>query len=209
MSVKVHEAFSLDSFQDRLLFFDDFHGDQVQDEWRTNGAGSAAVVDAQTGGIVRLTTGATQWDQYYLDWNTIRTLLVSKKATMETRVKLTQTTNVDVWLRLQFDVNNWIVFVYNSATSANWLIQCRDGGVGGTLDSGIAADTDYHIFRIETFPTGEVHFYIDGVETTNSPIVANIPDDAADYLEPSFLIQTRENVAKSVDIDYVYIRQER
>ena len=95
MSVKVHEAFSLDSFQDRLLWFDDFHGDQLQDEWRVAGAagGSAVVVDAQPSGIVRITTDTDLNDTWFIDWADIRSLLVSKKASMEVRVKLTQTTN--------------------------------------------------------------------------------------------------------------------
>ena len=210
MSVKVHEAFSLDSFMDRLLWFDDFLGDQLKDEWRAAGGGSATVVDAQTGGIVRLTTAATSGQTYLIDWNVIRSLLVSKKVTMELRVKVLTNTFLDIFLYLYFDANNRLGFFVSELAggATNWNLNCRDGGVSSSVDSGIAVDTDYHIFRIECFPTDEVHFYIDGVECANSPITTNIPDDAADFLEPYLYIRAREDVAKSMDVDYVVIRQE-
>ena len=58
MSVKIHESYCLDSQQTSLCWFDDFLGDQIQDEWTSTGdaGGTATVVDAQTGGVVRITT---------------------------------------------------------------------------------------------------------------------------------------------------------
>lgn len=208
MSVKVHEAFSLDSFQDRLLWFDDFHGDQLQDEWDAAGTGSAVVVDAQTGGIVRITTGAIVNNNYRIDWADIRSLLVTKKATMEVRAKLAQTPALEAKFELFFDGTHYIRFIYDTGIGPNWLTRCRDGGAEASQDSGIAADTDYHIFRIEcqTHGGSHIHFYIDGTETANSPLTTNIPTD---YLQPRPRILTRANVAKSMDIDYCYIRQER
>ena len=214
MSVKVHEAFSIDSFQDRLIWWDDFLGDQLKDEWRSAGAagGSAVVVDAQTGGIARITANGVLNNTWLIDWNDIRSLLVSKKATMELRVKLTQTTNTVTRLSLRFDFNNSFYFEYNSGSSANWQIRSNDGGASaGLQDTGVAADTSYHVLRMEcqTHGGSHVHFYIDGVETGNSPITTNIPDDAGDYLQPYLFILTLENATKSVDIDYVVVRQER
>jgi len=207
MSVKVKEAFCFDSFQDRLLYWDDFHGDQLKDEWNEAGTGSATVIDAQTGGIVRITTGATNGNSYRIDWQDYRSLLVTKKVTAEFRVKVNQSTALTVNFNLYFDVSNRITFTMTNG--GNWNIQCTNGGATTGQDSGIASDTNYHIFRIEAFPTDEVHFYIDGVECANSPITTNIPDDAADYLQPRLYIITAEDVAKTMDIDYCYLRQER
>jgi len=204
--------FCFDSFQFRLLWWDDFLGDQLRDEWRSTGdvGGSAAVVDAQTGGIVRITTNNVDTENWRIDWNTIRSLHMNQEITMEVRVKLTQTTNMHVRLRLYFDDNNFINFRYDSPVGANWLIESRDDGVATTTaDSGIAADTDYHILRIECFPAGAVRFYIDGTECNNSPITTNTPNDAADFLQPWLYIRTRENAAKSMDIDYIVVRQNR
>lgn len=71
MSVKDHEAFSLDSARRRFHFDDHFLGDSLRDLWRDTGdaGGSATVVDQQDGGICRITTGAVDQDEWWIDWN--------------------------------------------------------------------------------------------------------------------------------------------
>lgn len=209
MNVKFHEAFALDSAQDRFWWMDHFLGDQLQDEWRVVSTGSTVVVDQQTGGIVRLTTGAVGNNTEYIDWANIRSLHVDQRVSMESRIKLNQTTLMNVRSSLRFDASNRIYFYYDTTISVNWLIRTTDGGALTSQDSGVAVDTDYHIFRIECFPTGEVHFYIDGTETANSPITTNIPDDATDFFQPELWIQTRTNATKSMDVDYCAVRQDR
>ena len=90
----------------------------------------------------------------------------------------------------------------------NWHIQTTDGGAPTTGDSGVTVDTDYHIYRIECFPTDEVHFYIDGVECGNSPITTNIPDDPTDFFELRLFADTNTTALRTLDIDYVVVRQE-
>lgn len=208
MSVKVHEPVCEDSAQDLYFWFDHFLGDQLKDEWLSVGTGSAVVVDAQTGGIVRITTGAIATNAHRIDWGDIRSLLVTKKVTIEVRAKLETTTQVDsITIGLWFDGAQNIEFVHwdGFPFAPNWGI-VTESVAQTTEDSGIAIDTDYHIFRIECFPTGEVHFYIDGVETANSPITTNI---TASHLQPYINIITNENATKYIDIDYVVVRQER
>lgn len=216
MSVKVHEAFSFDSFMDRLLFFDDFHGDQLQDEWALTvvATGAGAVIDAQTGGIYRLsaTTNATA-DAAKIDWGgavPIRSLLITKKVALEVRIKLSSITSINARMSLEFaDATDWVQFFYSvGGVGGNWLIRTRAAAAVTSQDSGVAPDTDYHIYRIEchTHGSNHVHFYYDGTETPNSPISTNI---TALHLQPYFFIRTDENVAKSMDIDYVVVRQER
>lgn len=210
MSVKVHEAFSLDSFQDRLLFFDDFHGDQIQDEWSEGGTGSATVVDLQTGGIVRLTTGGATNNEYHIQWgenpNEIRSLLVTRKVTIEFRVKLASVDDVEAHLSLYYDATHFVRFRFDDSAGNNWLIETDDATGPTSADSGEIADTGYHIFRIECFPTGDVNYYIDDALMTNSPIEADIPPE---YLMPRLYLETLANAVKTMDTDYVYIRQER
>jgi len=207
MSVKFHEAYALDSQQDQLLWFDDFLGDQIQDEWRTGGTGSAAVVDQQTGGIARLTTGALTNNSYQIDWNNFRSLHVDQRVSFEARVKMANITQIDASIGLLFDASNQIVFV---ESAGDWLIRCEDGGAATQPNSGISLDIDYHIYRIECHTHGgnHVHFYIDGTETANSPINTNVPDDATDYLQPYLYIRTTEDVVKFMDIDYCVVRQD-
>ena len=211
MSVKFHEAFCLDSARRRYHFGEHFLGDSLRDLWTVSTpGGSSGVIDAQDGGIIRLTTGATSANTGTLSWNNVRSLHVDKKVTIEIRMKLAQTNAMFFYMGLRFDFSNMIVFWYETALGhTKWYSTTRDGGAGALFESGITVDTDYHIFRIECFPSGEVHFYIDDVETANSPLTANIPDDAGDYLQPFISFRTQEDVAKSVDIDYVVIRQNR
>lgn len=212
MSVKVHEPVCLDSAQDLYFWGDHFLGDQLQDEWALTvvATGAGAVIDAQTGGIYRLSaaTNATA-DAARIDWGggaPIRSLLASKKATLEVRAKLSSAANVEVQLALFFNATNFMRFRFDTGVGVNWLVETDDGTGPTSASSGEAADTAYHIFRIECFPTGEVHFYIDGVETTNSPITTDI---TANYLMPYLYIETLAVAVKQLDIDYVVARQER
>lgn len=202
----VHEAFCLDSQGVYLWGVDDFIGDSIDARWRGNGnaGGSINVIDAQTGGICRIATDVDQNDNFYLDWGDYRSLLVSKKVTFEFRLKLTSITDVTTKLALRaLDTNDEIYFEYNSGV-ANWVIYSQSAG-STSGNTGIAADTNYHIFKIECFPTGEIHYYINDVETTNSPITANI---TALSLQPYLWILTKANPgAKSMDIDYIQWRQ--
>ena len=210
MSDNNHEMLCFDSLHDLLFFVDDFEGDKLKDEWARSGigAGTVVVVDSENGGVIRITTGGVLNNTQRIAWGEFHTLLVSKKASMETRIKLLDITTVQVTLRLYMDANNFIHFLYASAISANWRIQTRSLGVGVAVDSGIAADTDDHIFRIEchTHDENHVHFYIDDVETDNSPSNTNI---TASYLEPIIGNLTRVGVARAFDVDYVVVRQER
>jgi len=185
----------------------------LQDEWATAGVGggSTVVVDQQTGGIFRHTTGGALNDSRTISWNNIRSLLVTKRVSMEVRVKLNQATFLRADIALRFDFNNQVRFTFSEGAGGaiNWSINARDGGADTTQDSGEVVDTLYHIFRIECFPTGEVHFYMDGTEVNNSPLTTNIPDDATDYLQPYLYVVANEVAVKSMDVDYVFIRQER
>lgn len=68
--------------------------------------------------------------------------------------------------------------VGGGGATPNWQINSFKTGVGDlTQDSGIAAAiTTYKKFRISVNAGATaVHFYIDGVETSNSPMVSDIP----------------------------------
>lgn len=209
MSFDAHEVFSFDSFFQQLLFWDDFEGDSVKDLWSSTGSagGTSVVIDAQTGGIVRLSTNGDNDDSWRIDWGDVRSLLVSNNVAAEFRFKLTAATLVSARLSLFFDASNMISFIFDTDVDGNWHIETVDAGTPTDTDSGEAADTDYHVFRIETLDTPSVGFYIDDVLVGTH--ITNVPDDAADYLQPCILIQTREAATKTADIDYVYARQER
>ncbi len=207
--VRTHDAFCLDSARRRFFFKDDFLGDQLQDLWTGSGdaGGSGVVVDAQTGGIIRLTTDGDTNDDWSIDWNTIRTLHVSQNVVIEMRMKLSSVANVRCRVpRIFFDGTNNILFQLDTGVDGNWHARTLDGATTDT-DTGIVADTDYHVFRIDTFDTPSVNFYIDDVLVATH--TTNIPDDAGDFLEPQLFLATLEDVAKSLDIDYIVVSQDR
>ena len=133
---------------------------------------------------------------------------MTKKATIEFRLKALADTYINIQYGLRDNGANDAFFDFDETggTADNWRMNTQDSGGASTLvDSGILSDTSYHIFRIECFPAGEIHWYIDAVECGNSPVTTNIPSD---YIAPYFYIRTREDAAKSMDIDYVVCRQE-
>jgi len=210
--VRFHEAECLDSQSDHLWGFDDFWGDSLDARWRLTGSGGGigAVLDSQDGGVYRLSTGATNGNWSGFDWSDLRTLHVNKNICAEYRVKLLQLENNWLEITLRYDSNNRIFFRYNTGVGdTNWMVSTVNGGAQTVADSGVAIDTDYHIFRIECHTHGgsHVHFYIDGVECGNSPITTNVPSDAADYLAPYIILITNENAAKYAYIDYIAWRQ--
>ena len=217
MSTLSHEPVCFDSAHLKFWWEDHFLGKQIKDEWREAGTGSAAVVDLQAGGVVRITTGSTNLDAYRLDWGDIRSLHVDQKVAMEVRAKLNDLTEVSPSYYLVFDPDNNLGIYYISATSPNWYVKTENGGVRTMLDSGVLVDTEFHIFRIvvhqadEHFAGVHVHFFIDDLrnEVDNSPITTNMPDDAGDFLQPYLYIITLEDAAKSMDVDYVAVRQVR
>lgn len=72
---------------------------------------------------------------------------------------------------------NGAYFTYTHGTnSGRWQIVTVKATVATTSDSGIAADTNFHSFRIDVNAAGtSVSFYIDDVQTSNSPVATNIP----------------------------------
>jgi len=199
-----HAPFCLDSLADYVEDGDDFWGDSLDARWDVGGeaGGSAAVVDGVDGGIVRLTTGATNLDTYAISWQNIRSLHVNKNAVLEVKARMPTTTAIYLVIELQYDPSNRI----RMFRVGNWSIRCDKAGVSTTVDTGIAPDTDWHIIRVVTSPTA-IRFYYDGVEVSGSPITTNIPDNV--YLQPRVSVQTAADAAKYMDIDYVWWRQER
>lgn len=212
MSFKIHEAECIDSQQDQLFDRDDFWGDSIDARWNitNSGTGTVAVVDGQSGGIIRLSEPANS-DYSIVNWGNIRSLHVNKKVTIEFKVTIS-VDNADRYLELQlrFDGDNYIMIRVPASGSAN-VLRCVNNGVQTSVAGSTIADTDPHIYRIECLPSGEVHFFIDNVEEPNSPITTNIPNDAGDFLQP-YIYGSNLNPGAGggvdYDIDYVGWRQD-
>ena len=211
-ALRLHEALCFDSMQKQLFFYDDFLGDQLQDEWGTGGGGSGttAVVDGQTGGIIRLSTGIVDGNTRFINWSDIRSILITKNACLEVRASMNSITVSRIYYFLFYDWDNYLSISYASTDVPRWRSESRSGGTETKLNAGNPnADTSYHIHRVQCATDGgnHIHYYIDGTELPTSPHTTNLP--TASYLQPRIQLEiVSGGVAKSADIDYVGVRQD-
>ena len=193
----------------KTVFYEDFYGKGLNtDIWQltVTGGGTGAVIANQKGGVFRLSSPAVATsDDAVLTWNSINSIAIP--LVYEVGAKLNSVDNVYTDIcNLSYSNNN--LEIYYDSGGANYQILAQSGGVGAAKDSGIAANTNKHIFRIEGHTDGgnHAHFFIDGVETANSPITTNVPTT---NLQPLFYINTNNAALKTLDIDYVNIMQNR
>lgn len=98
---------------------------------------------------------------------------------------------------------NSFFFGYDSAVGANWLIGSISGGTSTIVSTGIAADTDFHEFRIATSP-GFLNFFLD--EVSVGVITTNIPTGSLCPHCRSTSLSTGE---RDVFVDYIEVYSER
>lgn len=208
MALYLHEPYCLDNLKSQLLWIDHFLAGQLRDEWTSAGGagGSAVVVDQEDGGICRITTDNNNNDSWTLDWGDIRSLLISKRISMEFRLKIPTITTIEVAMGLFFDWTHLAYFKHDTPLGT-YHMRTEDGIGAQFVDSGIAVDTNYRVFRIvaEVSPSTLLRWYIDGVECGNSPISLNLPTE---HLQPFIHVKTEVNATRSIDLDYVGVRQD-
>jgi hypothetical protein len=121
-------------------------------------------------------------------------------------VKLNQTTNV--CLRIGFfqggqqvaDAPSAGMFIsYDTAAAdANFIFECRNATTSTRTASSVAADTNFHHFRIWSTVAGTINFSIDGGATTS--ITTNVP--TAQVVEPAWQTIARAAGAVATTIDF-------
>lgn len=93
----------------------------------------------------------------------------------------------------------WFSYVDN-VNSGNWLINCKGNSGTTSLDSGIAGATGFNTFKVVVnAAASSVSFYINGTETSNSPIATNIPTDPISFF--SGINKTLGNSFVEIQID--------
>lgn len=203
------------SYEAVAQFYDDFLRASLGANWASSGASVALAEGAQAHrerGIVTLTTGASSNDEAQMNWGgNFLGKLGTGRIRVVMAVRLAQTTQFECQFGLtdrpgdQLATDDTLFFANNPTSSvANWSAFTSEGGTSGVDSgaSGVAGDTDRHIFRIDAavFGSSEVKFYIDDVLVHTA--TTNIPDG---NLQPFFYIRTKEAVAKSVHVDWVMI----
>lgn len=103
-------------------------------------------------------------------------------------------------------VSDGFFFRYvDDENSGNWTINSTAASSTTTADTGIAADTNWNYFEIESNAAStSISFYINGVETANSPLTTNIPGPAA-FMVPHARIGGTDGTSNRVlNIDSFY-----
>ena len=188
-------------------WYDDFFGDSLGALWTSAGGagGSAAVVDGETNGICRITTDTDVGDAWHLDWNDIRSYRIAEYAEFEARVLLASVTNVEARFGFDRDADEYCHFDFDDSVQNNWRALTEQPAAGSNIDTGIVADTGWHIFRIETDPAA-VRYYIDGALVGTDVTINTIP---VTYMEPWFELETEAGAADTMDVDYVELAANR
>lgn len=177
-----------------VYFCDDFFGNLNNAFWNITGTGAVSPNNSSFPAIaghpgvwaLQDNASATGTAAISLGNNTSGSMFLGSGAISMTWIaKLSALSDaIDTYSSRMGFVNSFVAgvtegcyFTYTHGTnSGKWQIITVSGGVATTSDSGIAADTNYHSFRIEVNAGAtSVSFYIDDVQTSNSPSVTNIP----------------------------------
>lgn len=179
-------------------FRDDFAGDKSP-AWTLSGSGGTYVQNQDYSGSGDLSTGATSSNEALLNFNGKGVTDASKAPTAQTRAKLSSTSNVKaVVASLYLDSSNMIEIYYDSSAGANFTYHTESGGTSTTVDSGLAADTSFHVFQMAVASGGgSVVFTIDGGHSQT--VSTHIPTG---MLEPRFDIVTQAAADKRLTVDY-------
>lgn len=204
-------------------FCDHFWGREALTVWETRvttGAVGGAPTSTDLNGVYELLTGNVATNEESLDWNDIFTFQNTIRPTMEVRVNLAQVDNdtnvfiglVNTNIAADFSENlgvgneDLIGFQMSHSvyTDTNWQLHCQKDGVS-TSDAGAAAGASTWVtLRFEFMTDTSVEWFIDG--TSQGTVATNVPTDA---LQPIIYIMTDAGAAKSMDIDYVKLWQDR
>lgn len=93
----------------------------------------------------------------------------------------------------------------DNINGGKWQINCTNSSTTTTADSGVLAATTMHNYGIQVNAAGTaVHFFIDGVETSNSPITTNIPTIA---ISPCIGVLSTAGLPPTQVVDLFYYTQ--
>ena len=187
---------------DNAYFIDDFMGDSLDAKWTDNAeSGSLALLDNRNGGVLGIVTGAGGGDSHSVDWNDIRVFQQSKNPMFECRAKEVDAAGMEIHVGLWRDANNYIGWF--GRQGENFYAHSYDAGAPEITDSGVAVDTSWHRFSFIVSAT-DVKFYLDG--TLEATHTAEIPSG---YLQPRLFVLSTPAVAKTLEVDYVLVQQDR
>jgi len=200
-----------------LVYYDDFLGDVLRDEWAVSNAGGGdetdfAIVDGINGTAVG-TTGLAAVDRYVqLDWGTFENFHAGLHAGIEARLKVDDVTSVEIEFGFYKDADEYALLYVDVSDKTDASIYAKaslSGGAGATDNDTTEdlANGTYVVLQIQTFDDGSVKYYVDGTLKRTDP--ASTIATSTQLMRPHFKINNEATAARSMTIDYVKIWQER
>ena len=208
---------------DYIGFFDDFFGDLLADEWAPNlSTGATAAINAQTPGVVRLSTDTDDDDFATLALG-LHWTVGNGWTFFESRVKCVSATTlraVEIGLSDALSETNGLAFSNHSVASVAdvatdavifgydtdasmtaWAANTVKNGTQQAANTSVAPSTSWQKFLIAVDSAGTAYFYIDGT------LVATISDAVSTtaVLTPWISLKSLSGAIKSIDVDYVNV----
>lgn len=192
---------------------DDFLGDALHEQYTTEIFGVNSIVatlwiDAH-GGWANLQSGDGAGRYSYL-WlgdaaDGYATLDADEGWTQIVRMKISHTTSIaGDFGAVDSAFNNIILVGMNTtAVAANWYLETRTGGGAlNNIDSGVAADTDWHVHRFDVYPvpvTGvrQVDYFLDGARIATTTV--SVPTIV---LTPIVRCYSTAAALRNIDVDF-------
>jgi len=191
----------------RVLFADEMWG-VLGSQWATRTTtGSRSPISGRSNGWFRLTTGATSTDEESIDWNDVAQFVNTAQPNQSFRVQLPSIADIEVDLGF-IEVSgasddDYIRFYFDASAGAAWNLEACTAGTC-TTDAGANATTSITklswVFTSDT----ELEWFIDDV--SQGSVTTNVPTA---YLQPWIAVRTETTSAKSLDVDYDKVWQDR
>lgn len=174
--------------------------------WMEGGSNGSINVREDANGTVRIATEAAVSDpylEYRLD--NLDPLLSTE---IEFYCKVDSIANLELYLGLYADSNNYAYFSFNTTTSAVNIYAVTKTSAGEvSSDTGVdLSASTYFKFRIKIESLFKVRFWINDIEVVPNH-TGQISSSAA--LKPRFWIKNKSSAVINLDVDYIRILQDR
>jgi len=204
-----------------MTFFQDFF-DYVENSsnyqgWVNTTVGSSSVVITdERGGVVLITTGATENDGVQLQWKSEIFKLVDKKRLwFEVKLKISEKTQSDFLAGLCIrdttciaGVSDGVFFRKDDGNANIDIVTVKNTTATDDDDSGEdVVDDTYITLGFHWDGNGNISYFIDSILVGTHSTAANICQD--EELAPVIAILTGAASAETLHVDYIKVIQER
>jgi hypothetical protein len=95
-----------------------------------------------------------------------------------------------------------LAFRYDTSVDSNWQAYCTDASNHTVVDTGVAADTNFHKFTIKPDGSGGWNFLIDGTQVANIPSGSSGLPSASQFMTPVLFVDGSNGGSPSLIWNY-------